>query len=253
MKLDRLLTRHRRMGRAAARRALAAGRVRVDGQVVTDRQHEVDRFRSVLLDEELVQGSVRARYLMCHKPAGFLSATSDPVHRTVLDMIDDPDRETIHLVGRLDRASTGLILLTNDGRWSKRILSSAEKVPKVYLVETAERVTEGDVEAFARGFYFPTENVFTLPARLEILGDRHARVTLEEGRYHQIKRMFKRVGNRVVALHRVRIGALDLPADLPAGAWRDLTQEEVGRALERQEPAPGLKQDSPSSSTSTVT
>jgi 16S rRNA pseudouridine516 synthase len=227
MKLDRLLARHRRMGRVAARRALAAGRVRVDGAIVRDREREVDRFRTVLLDEVVVQGTEQARYLMCHKPAGWLSATSDPVHRTVLDLIDAPAREELHLVGRLDRASTGLILLTNDGRWSKAVLSAANKVPKVYLVETAEPIAQGAADAFAAGFWFPTEQAFTLPAKLEITGERNARVTLEEGRYHQIKRMFKRIGNRVTSLHRIRIGELDLPADLPEGAWRDLTPEQV--------------------------
>lgn len=227
MKLDRLLTRHRRMGRAAARRALAAGRVRVDGVVVRDRELEVDRFREVMLDQARIQEPDRARYLICHKSAGLLSATSDPVHRTVLDLIDAPEREGLHLVGRLDRASTGLILLTNDGRWSKRILSAENKVPKVYLVETAAPVMEEAVTAFAQGFWFPTENAFTLPAQLEILGERTARVTLEEGRHHQIKRMFRRVGNRVIRLHRVRIGRLDLPEDLQAGQWREMTPEEV--------------------------
>ena len=227
MKLDRLLTRYQRMGRVAARRVLAAGRVRVDGVVVKDRELEVDRFRTVFLDDVMVQGTERARYLMCHKPEGILSATSDPVHRTVLDLIDDPEKDELHLVGRLDRASTGLILLTNDGRWSKQILSAESKVPKVYLVETAEPVTEESIAAFANGFWFPTENAFTLPAQLEILAERTARVTLEEGRYHQIKRMFKRVGNRVVTLHRMQIGGLELPGDLPSGAWRELTTEEM--------------------------
>ncbi len=231
------------MGRAAARQVLAAGRVRVDGVVVKVREFEVDRFRSVFLDDVLVQGTERARYLMCHKPAGILSATSDPVHRTVLDLIDDPDKEDLHLVGRLDRASTGLILVTNDGRWSKRILSAESKVPKVYLVETAGPVTPDSVAAFAKGFWFPTENAFTRPAKLEIVGERRARVTLEEGRYHQIKRMFKRVGNRVVTLHRIRIGGLDLPGDLPEGAWRDLTPEQV--ALVREPQSDQVNQSAP--------
>jgi len=231
MKIDRLLAKHNRMGRSAARRALVAGRVRVGGMVIADRLREVDRFEVVHLDEEVVQPGYPVRYLMLHKPAGILSATSDPTHRTVIDLLDDPQREELHLVGRLDRASTGLLLLTNDGRWSKQILTAATKVPKVYLVETTEPIPQHAVQAFARGFYFPTEDAITLPAQLEILEACLARVTLHEGRYHQIKRMFKRVGNRVATLHRVRIGGLELPGSLAPGQWRELTREEMEGVL----------------------
>ena len=231
MKIDRLLAKHHRMGRTAARRALVAGRVRVGGMVIADRLREVDRFEVVHLDEEVVQPGRPVRYLMLHKPAGILSATSDPTHRTVIDLLDDPQREELHLVGRLDRASTGLLLLTNDGRWSKQILTAATKVPKVYLVETTEPIPAHAVAAFARGFYFPTEDAITLPAQLEILEPCLARVTLHEGRYHQIKRMFKRVGNRVATLHRVRIGGLELPDSLAAGQSRELTREEMEGVL----------------------
>jgi 16S rRNA pseudouridine516 synthase len=230
MKLDRLLAKHHRMGRVAARLALAKQKVRVDGERVTNREEEIDRFRTVHLEDEVVQRGERARYLMFHKPPGILSATKDPVHRTVLDVIDDPDKAELHLVGRLDRASSGLLLLTNDGRWSKRILLSQGQVPKVYLVATVQPIGEESVAAFAQGFYFPTEDAVTLPAKLEILEERLARVTLLEGRYHQIKRMFKRVGNRVASLHRESIGNLHLPADLPAGSWRELSAAEVHQA-----------------------
>ena len=102
-----------------------------------------------------------------------------------------------------------------------------EKVPKVYLVETLDPIAPDAVAAFARGFYFHTENITTLPAELVILGECHARLTLHEGRYHQVKRMFHRASNRVVNLHRESIGSLVLPLDLPPGAWRALTPEEV--------------------------
>ena len=231
MKIDRLLAKHHRMGRTAARRALVAGRVRVGGMVIADRLREVDRFEVVHLDDEVVQPGRAVRYLMLHTPAGILSATSDPQHRTVIDLLDDPQREELHLVGRLDRASTGLLLLTNDGRWSKRLMAAEHKVSKVYEVETAGPIAAEAIEAFAQGFYFHTEDITTLPAKLEILGECRARVTLHEGRYHQIKRMFHRVQNRMVALHRVSMGGLVLPGDLPVGAWRALTAEQVQLAM----------------------
>ncbi len=227
MKLDRLIAGYEAMGRQAAHLAIAARRVRVDGVCVTDGHHPVDRFTKVELDDAVVQASERALYLMLHKPVGILSATKDDQHPTVLDLIDDPDKHTLHIAGRLDRSTSGLVLLTNDGRWSKRLMTAEEKVPKVYLVETLDPIAPDAVEAFARGFYFHTEDITTLPAELVLLGGNQARLTLHEGRYHQVKRMFHRVGNRVINLHRESIGSLALPADLPSGAWRALTPQEV--------------------------
>lgn len=225
MFLSRLIAKHKGMGRTAAMQVIAGRRVKVDDIVVTDGQHEVDRFSTVWLEDTLVQQGETALYIMMNKPVGYLSATSDPQHPTVIDLIDHPARETLHIAGRLDRSSSGLLLLTNDGRWSKRLTEPDEKVAKVYLVGTAEPIVPEAVDLFARGFYFHTEDVTTLPAELEILGERLARVTLHEGRYHQIKRMFHRVENRVVSLHRESIGSLKLPAGLPPGGWREIHRE----------------------------
>lgn len=232
MKLDRLIASHQAMGRQASHLAIAARRVRVDGVIVTDGHHPVDRFTRVELDESVLQAPERALYLMLHKPVGILSATKDDQHPTVLDLIDDPDKHTLHIAGRLDRSTSGLVLLTNDGRWSKRLMTAEQKVPKVYLVETLDPVAPEAIEAFARGFYFHTEDITTLPAELVLLGGNQVRLTLHEGRYHQVKRMFHRVGNRVVKLHRESIGSLALPAGLPAGAWRALTPGEILAAAE---------------------
>lgn len=222
MKLDRLIAAHESLGRQAAHRAIAAGRVRVNDQIVADGHHPVDRFTRVELDGAVIQRPERAVYLMMHKPVGVLSATKDAVHPTVIDLIDDPDRHTLHIAGRLDRGTSGLLLLTNDGRWSKRLMAADQKVPKVYLVETSEPIAADAAAAFARGFYFHTEDITTLPADLVVLEPQRARLTLHEGRYHQVKRMFHRIGNRVVSLHRESIGGLHLPVDLPAGGWRML-------------------------------
>lgn len=227
MKLDRLIASHNAMGRQAAHLAIAGRRVRVNGVITADSHHPVDRYTLVELDEAVIQSPERALYLMLHKPAGILSATKDDQHSTVLDLIDNPDKHTLHLAGRLDRGTSGLVLLTNDGRWSKRLMAAQEKVPKVYLVETLDPIAPDAVQAFAHGFYFHTEDITTLPAKLVILGERTARLTLYEGRYHQVKRMFHRVNNRVVSLHREGIGSIMLPADLPPGAWRALSDQEV--------------------------
>ena len=233
MKLDRLLAKHDSLGRTKARALIVAGRVHVDGRPIRRVDHEVDRFSAVELDGIPLRPSERRLHLMLHKPVGILSATSDPVHRTVIDLIDDPDRHTLHLVGRLDRNTSGLILLTNDGNWSKPLMAPETKVPKIYLVETRDPIPSSAIEAFAAGFHFPTEDLTTLPAALEILAERRARLTLHEGRYHQIKRMFHRIGNRVAKLHRESIGTIHLPPDLGPGQWRILTEEEIGRVMDK--------------------
>lgn len=234
VKLDRLLAKHDSMGRTQARALIVAGRVSVDGVPTRRIDHEVGRFSAVALDGIALQASARRLHLMLHKPAGVLSATSDPVHPTVIDLIDEPDKHTLHLVGRLDRSTTGLILLTNDGTWSKPLMAPETKVPKVYLVETRDPVPVSAIEDFAAGFHFHTEDLVTRPAALEILGDRLARLILHEGRYHQIKRMFHRIGNRVVNLHRESIGPISLPPDLGPGQWRMLTKEEIAGAAGRE-------------------
>lgn len=236
MKLDRFVAKLASLGRAEARRLIATGQVRVNGAPCCNTHHEIDRFMRVELQDHLLQQPARGLYILLHKPAGWLSATQDHRHPTVLDLIDDPDRHTLHIAGRLDRATTGFLLLTNDGRWSKNLMSSANKVPKVYLVETAEPIAPASVKAFAKGFRFHPENIVTLPAGLEILASHQARVTLHEGRHHQIKRMFRSVGNRVVRLHRERIGSLALPADLHPGQWRPLTKDEMRAVTDDAEP-----------------
>ena len=226
MRLDRFLT---RLGRHSCReisQRLADGRVAVNGIPETSGLVKIDRFTRIELDGELLQEN-KAVYLMLHKPAGYLSATTDPQHPTVMKLIDPPLREDLHLAGRLDRASTGLLLLTNDGRWSKRVTEPVEEISKVYRVTTRDGISIETAEIFAAGIYFAYEDLTTRPAMLEILGEREALLTIHEGRYHQVKRMFHAVGNQVLSLHRERIGPLVLDDSLPPGEFRHLSAEEV--------------------------
>ena len=220
MKLDRLIGRHEGMGRKAARRVILAGQVKVGGEIEWSHEREVSRFERVEVGTDVAQAGERRVYIMLHKPVGVLSATKDDEHQTVIDLVDDPDRERLHLVGRLDRATSGLVLLTNDGGWSKSLMAPERHVKKVYLVETRDAIAEGTVEAFARGFYFATEGITTQPAELERLGEKIARLTIYEGKYHQIKRMFYRVGNQVRGLHRTQVGGYCLPEGMAPGEWQ---------------------------------
>ncbi|MDE0826072.1 MAG: pseudouridine synthase [Akkermansiaceae bacterium] len=230
MRLDRYITHHTGRSQKEVLRLLSAGVVRVRGEVEKGNRSEVDRFTEVSVEGEVLPFE-EALYFMLNKPAGYLSATSDPEHPTVMELIDHPQRDELHLAGRLDRASTGLLLLTNNGRWSKHVTEPGSGVGKTYLVETAEDISEETARQFAEGIYFAYEDLTTQPANLEVLSTREARLTIREGRYHQVKRMFHAVGNRVTALHRESIGGLVLEAGLAVGEARRLTEDEVALFL----------------------
>ncbi len=227
MRLDRFLANLPSHNRQQVRLMLAQRRVRVDGQVVSDPLTEVREFSRVELDDQLLQAGRPARYLMLHKPAGCVSATQDPQHRTVLDLLPAPLREDLHIAGRLDFNTTGLVILTNDGQWSRRLTQPATKLPKHYLVETEDEIGEHYVAKFLEGFYFAFEGLTTLPAKLDILGPRQARLAIVEGRYHQVKRMFGHFDNKVLGLHRESMGAIRLDPGLAPGAFRELTADEI--------------------------
>lgn len=227
MRLDRFLSNFPRFNRQDSRLLISAGRLRVDGEIVRDPRVDVRDFQRVELDDELLQAGRSARYWMLHKPIGVVSATCHDEHRTVLDLLAEPDKHDLHLAGRLDLGTSGLLLITNDGRWSRRITQPQQRKPKVYLVGTEQPITAEYAEVFARGLYFAYEDLTTLPARLELLGSHNARLTLFEGRYHQVKRMFGHFRNRVVALHRESMGEIVLDPQLAPGQYRALTAAEI--------------------------
>ena len=227
MKLARIVSNQNGISRRLANQLLAAGRVWVDGAVCRDGSEDISRFREVKIDKDIIQQAEPAYYLMLHKPAGYLSATRDDQHPTVMELIEPELRSHLHIVGRLDRASTGLLILSNDGTWSRRLTEPAVKIPKVYRVTTAEPISPETALRFAEGIWFEYEQLTTSPAQLEPLNDHEARVTIFEGRYHQVKRMFHAVGNRVTSLHRESMGSLVLDPELPVGGYRHLSGSEI--------------------------
>ncbi|NHC11788.1 pseudouridine synthase [Stutzerimonas degradans] len=229
MRLDRYLAGRAQLSRQDVRRLLIEGRAWVNGEVIRTPDREVRLFDRIELDDALLQPGKAARYLMLHKPSGCVSATCDPTHRTVLDLIEEPDKTDLHIAGRLDFNTTGLMLLTNDGQWSRRLTQPSSLQGKVYLVDTEDEIDSNCIEAFAKGLYFRFENLTTQPAQLELLGPRRARLTLHEGRYHQVKRMFGHFRNRVTALHRERMGPVQLDPTLVPGRYRPLTAEEIAQ------------------------
>lgn len=219
MRLDQFVSQSTGMPRSEAQKLIRWGRVRADGKGITKPATHIGPQAVVTLDGAAISlpGAI---YIMLHKPAGVVSATEDPAHRTVMDLIDHPHRHTLHVVGRLDKDTTGLLLVTNDGDWSHRLMSPKHHVPKTYLATLAEPLVEAAAEQLRAGVQLHGEKGLTKPAAVEILPACQARITLHEGKYHQVKRMFAAVGNRVEALHRESIGGLSLGLQLRAGEWR---------------------------------
>ncbi|QIZ77465.1 pseudouridine synthase [Ferrimonas lipolytica] len=227
MRLDRLLSGQPSWNRRHAQLLLIQGRVRVNNEVIRQGEYEVSQFASVDVDDQSVQHGKAALYLMLNKPAGVVSATTDPEHPTALSLLPQSLQTELHIAGRLDKASTGLLLLTNDGLWSRRITEPELKKPKTYLVTLANPIDPGTAERFAQGIYFEYEGITTSPAQLQQLDSHRARLTIFEGRYHQIKRMFGRFRNPVVGLHRETMGPITLDPLLKAGEYRYLTKAEI--------------------------
>ncbi|MDR8524934.1 pseudouridine synthase [Shewanella fidelis] len=225
-RLDRFISANTGVSKKNVRTLLAKGLVKVDGVIARDIDQIIDEFSHVTFEDKVLQAN-KASYVMLYKPVGVVSATIDDKHQTVIDLLDRTDKQSLHIVGRLDLNTSGLLLLTNDGRWSKKLMSPEHKVGKLYRVSLQNPIDDSYIAAFANGMYFEYEDITTLPAKLEIVDEYTALVTLMEGRYHQIKRMFGRFRNPVVGLHRLSVGAITLDEKLLPGESRELTVDEV--------------------------
>ncbi|MCB1732490.1 MAG: rRNA pseudouridine synthase [Halieaceae bacterium] len=225
-RLDRHLSTLLKMKRGDVRLLLAQGRVEVDGCTATDSDLVITRFSDVRCDGKVIQAHT-ARYLMINKPRGIVSATTDTRHRTLIDLLEQTWKDQLHIVGRLDFNSTGLVLLTNDGQWSRRLSLPRSKLLKRYRVRVEKPLSEDHVDGFLRGLYFKYEDITTRPAQLTILSEFEAEVGLVEGRYHQIKRMFGQFDNKVLSIHRFAVGSLTLDSALAPGQSRELVPSEL--------------------------
>lgn len=224
-RLDKLLAATGRWSRKEARALVKAGRVRVDGARPAGPEEKVDRAQAVEVDGKPIS-TRRFTYVMLHKPAGVVSSTEDPRERTVLSLLP-PDLRRLGLapVGRLDKDTEGLLLLTNDGALAHSLLSPARHVDKVYYARVDGVLTPDHQAAFQAGLTL-ADGTACLPAELELLEDGACLVTVREGKYHQVKRMLAACGAPVRYLKRLSMGPLTLDPALPPGAWRLLTPEE---------------------------
>lgn len=227
MRLDKFLSQQLEVSRAIAARELRARKVTVDGEVVREGSFKLSPESEVEYDGNLLQLQLGPRYFMLNKPQGYVCSTEDPDHPTVLYFLEEPTAYKLHAAGRLDIDTTGLVLMTDDGQWSHRITSPRHHCEKTYLVTLESPLADDTAEQFAAGVQLHNEKDLTKPAALEVVSDTQVRLTISEGRYHQVKRMFAAVGNHVVALHRERIGDITLDKELEPGEYRPLTEEEV--------------------------
>ncbi|GHC26381.1 16S rRNA pseudouridine(516) synthase RsuA [Aidingimonas halophila] len=230
MRLDKYLCDTASLTRNLAKRAIRREEVRVDGHVTRDAAMQVTEENDVeWLGQRLVLSG--PRYLMMNKPSGIECTSHSSHYQTVFELIDLPNVQRLHSAGRLDVDTTGLVFLTDDGQWSHRVTSPRHACKKVYLATLADPL-EGEVaekvkKAFAEGVQLKGENRVTRPASLELLSPVDARITIQEGKYHQVRRMFAAFGNHVEALHRESVGPVSLDPDLAPGESRMLRQAEI--------------------------
>jgi 16S rRNA pseudouridine516 synthase len=226
MRLDKFIGNNTDLSRTQIHIAIKQGLILVNDNPVSKTNTRINDSDKVFLDGKLIEAR-KAHYLMLHKPAGYVSANSDSEHLTALDLIDLPFKHELQIVGRLDVDTTGLLLLTDDGQWNHKITSPKHMHTKSYLVTTAVLIDESAKTIFAEGVLLKGETKTTLPAELVILDSHLARLSICEGKYHQVKRMFVAIGNHVVALHRERIGNIVLDKNLSSGQFRALTDDEI--------------------------
>ncbi len=235
MRLDKYLSNATDYSRSEIKRLIRAGEVEVNGNTTTSPALHLADDAQVMLSGMPIS-KPRPRYFMLHKPAGYVSVTKDSEHPTAIDlMVDEPRSEDLQIVGRLDLDATGLLLLTDDGIWNHTVTSPKSDCNKVYRVELAEPVPDNAQKKFQAGVWLNNEKRRTLPAKLEILTSTSARLTIAEGKYHQVKRMFAALGNKVIKLHREQIGNILLDATLQPGEYRALTDDEVESVMKESE------------------
>lgn len=215
--------------RAEVKKYVRQGKVKIDGRVVKSPEEKVDvEIQMVSYLDQLVTYET-FEYYMLNKPAGVISAATDTREKTVVDLIEEKKHKDLFPVGRLDKDTEGLLLITNDGELAHRLLSPKRHVDKVYYAKVKGVVTEKDVKAFSEGVSLG-QGEMAKPAALEILTSdeiSEIRLTIQEEKFHQVKRMFQSVGKEVVYLKRLSMGTLVLDESLPLGAYRRLTREEI--------------------------
>lgn len=235
LRIDKMLSNTGFGSRKQIKQDARKGYIEVNGIIEKDSSRIIETDTDVIKYKGETIKYTQFIYLMMNKPRGVVSATEDNYDKTVIDLLNDEDRfYNPFPVGRLDKDSEGLLLITNDGKLAHELLSPKKHVDKTYYVEVEEEVTENDVKDFEQGVLLKEDNYKTLPAKLEIIQSGYPSiclVTIREGKFHQVKRMFNAVNNEVTYLKRISMGALKLDESIKTGQYRHLTEEEKDEIL----------------------
>ena len=229
MRLDKFLSENTELTRSRIQVAIKQGEVKVNHILAHKGDQKVSENELITLNDIAVIPS-RNCYYMLNKPAGYICANQDASHPTVMDLIELPNKHKLQIVGRLDIDTTGLVLLTDDGEWNHRITSPRHKCVKVYCLTAADPISSNAAERFLSGVQLQGEPKPTLPAILEQIDSHTAKLSIQEGKYHQVKRMLAAIGNRVTSLHRESVGGIHLDSSLAPGEYRALTLDELAGA-----------------------
>lgn len=230
LRLDKAVSHNFDVPRSYAAKLIKAGDVEVDGEVVTDPASKISIEADIVIDgnEVSVSDGFKKRVFMLNKPNGYVCADRDNNNPIVINIFSDVPKFTqMHCVGRLDIDTTGLIIVTDDGDLNHKITSPKSGVTKTYRAVTKEKISERDIEHFAKGLKHPEEKTRYKSALLEIVSSNEALVTVTEGRFHEVKRLFECVGNEVLELERLYIGQLRLDEDLEEGEYREMSDENI--------------------------
>lgn len=224
MRLDKFVCKSTDLNREQAQASILQGEVRVNGQPVVDIKAQVHKNNQVSLNDS--QLTLRPfRYILLHKPANTLCSNRDEVYPSVFNFLEIEHKDELHIVGRLDVDTTGMVLITDDGHWSFNITRPSMQCEKIYQVGLSQALVKDARERFIQGIQLQGETELTLPATLSIIDDKQVLLGITQGKFHQVKRMFSALGNRVLSLHRQSIGPIKL--DVTEGQWRHLTPAEV--------------------------
>ncbi|MFD2165976.1 16S rRNA pseudouridine(516) synthase RsuA [Thalassotalea euphylliae] len=226
MRIDKYLCKSTELTRSEAKKLLKTGKVTIDGAVSKNGADKVPESAVVEVEGRSLS-LLGQRYVMLYKPEDTICSNVDEVYPSVLHFIEIDRVYEMHIAGRLDADTTGLVLITDDGKWSHNVISPKKHCEKTYRVWLAEPLEEKAIDQFKEGVQLHGEKQLTRPAKLEIVAPQEALLTIVEGKYHQVKRMFAAIGNKVEALHRERIGIIELDEMLNPGEWRYLTEAEV--------------------------
>lgn len=247
MRLDKFISNNTEYSRSDARNLVKAGRLAINGIVADAADIRIKGKKDLITLDGIHIEPIGNIYLMLNKPKGYVCATEDALHPTVIDLLREEGNfvgqkgprplpyKDLQIAGRLDLDTTGMVLITNDGKWNHQVTSPGSMCKKVYRVSLNKPIDPKVPERFANGIQLEGEKKKTRPAFIEVLTPKKARLSLAEGKYHQVKRMFAATGNSVKSLHRASVGGVRLDSNLKPGQFRFLSNSEVQKIIQETE------------------